>query len=854
MLRNITNIWGALTRGRRASASGLIAAAMALFAFSAKAADAVVQLDVSPRPVIVGEAAELHIISTVGFADLERKPEARGLVWNDSPPMTVKRTSIVNARRVTVFDTTYSFTVNREGTITIPSMTIHVGNIDKRTTPFSFKTFKRKLVDGSGKTIPLDNLLFATTSMASNRKQIYVGEEVPLEIRLYSIKGLDVSPSAWPALNIENTVTRDYSAVNPDSPHFFPSAVQRTIKVKGKTFNVTTFKCRIRAISPGTLKGSVSLPCVIKIPVDNSARRRTGDPFDDFFAGGLFTARYRNARYKLTAELDPKQVLPLPQPPEKPTFLGLVGDWKVRYAMTSDKLKVGEAVTLKISIAGDGTLDTLAPPSLKLDGFRVYPPETKKSPSLSGTGLDKADIQYAVIPLRPGQTTIKLALATFSPKKGRYVVWRMEKKFDVAKNANMTVSFVDGVLPPPASGLPNHSNPDILYLKKEGMGRVRVPLTENKSLWIAFFILLGPICLIASELMAYRKNRLSDDPNLRRKMNARKKRGSVISKIRKSPPERVAEIARNDVTPYLNDLLGFPPGTSPEELARKIDNPEMAECLRASGSSSYMPGAGDEIEPNELKKKLLKALRKLSAILLLPIMALVARSSVSNAGEAEWKAYDNGKPGITERFYEEKLNPDRPDPAWLYNIGNCEVKKGNLPKALVFYERARRLAPGDSDILENLNYVRRRLMLPEVGTAKTPLDSLINMRDSLRPDSWIMIASIFWTLAWIALALRRGLSTRQWVSALVILVLLMNIAIVAFVTQKATTYNPAIAIVVKNGVEVRPLPSPNDEGFPVRPGEEVKIEEERHDWLRIRLGNAGGWVKPDDVARLWPYD
>lgn len=55
-------------------------------------------------------------------------------------------------------------------------------------------------------------------------------------------------------------------------------------------------------------------------------------------------------------------------------------------------------------------------------------------------------------------------------------------------------------------------------------------------------------------------------------------------------------------------------------------------------------------------------------------------------------------------------------------MGNCLYKLGDLPRALICYERASRLAPRDSDILENLNLVRRKLGLPEKYLIASPAD------------------------------------------------------------------------------------------------------------------------------------
>lgn len=46
------------------------------------------------------------------------------------------------------------------------------------------------------------------------------------------------------------------------------------------------------------------------------------------------------------------------------------------------------------------------------------------------------------------------------------------------------------------------------------------------------------------------------------------------------------------------------------------------------------------------------------------------------------------------------------NPNLYYNIGNSYFKTGNLGRAILFYERAKRLAPQDADLKSNLAYAR----------------------------------------------------------------------------------------------------------------------------------------------------
>lgn len=851
--------------GARAFAlSSFCVFSLALSSFGAGYDD--VYVKIAPQPVIVGEAAELQLVSTTAFPSLRKIPVIRNLQWSKEPPRRSRQTSIYNTRRVTIFKTIYNFTVTSESLISLPALVVELGHLTKKTEPMKFRATKRKLVDASGKKIAIDDILYSSAMLLAKGKDVYVGQEIPFEVRVYSLQGLRMS-CAWPQVDAENIVMKDYSSVNPDSSYFM-RPVSRTVKLKGQLYSVRLFRGALRPISSGDLSGEVIVPCVIK--VQSSRRRsRSGDPFDDLFNGGMFDSGYRNIQYKLVAKFDDRRVLPLPSPTGGAHFLGLVGDWDVSYSLSSKVLKAGEPVTLSIDITGTGTLDTLLAPEIKIRGFRVYPPEVKKEPFFTND-RGKATVRYAMIPQRKGEISLDLAFSTFQPATGKYVKRQFTKSFNVAENETPSESVVDdsGENSGASSDVdetPKKNSNSILYLKKSGSGSVVIPLWKNNAFLIILLLILGPVALVVSELMVYRRVKMSGDPNLKRKSDAKKRRGEVLKRLNEAPEDSLHEIIRNDVAPLVNDLCGFPPGTSIDELVEKVDDATIAECLKIGSSSSYMPGDVTSIAPVDLTRKLTKALKTL-LVLFISVVGITICAATSETSAKVAKApkvapsdplslYDNGFPSKARKIYEKRLDPLKPDPAWLYNMGNCDVKSGNLPLALVCYERARRLAPSDSDILENLNYVRRKLLLPEVGLSRTPIDSLVNFRDSFRPDQWMVAIAFFWSIAFLILVFRRRLTEKKWGSFLAIAILAFSVCVAAYVSQKHSTYNSSNAIVIKNDVPVYLLPSALSEKaeFVLRPGEEVTIEEARHDWLRVREQRAEGWVRSDVVERLWPY-
>ena len=819
-----------------------------------------VYTEVSPKSVIVGESTEFYMISAAGFPEAEQLPSIPGLTWSSEGPSHSTSTQIIKARRISTFRTIYQFTVSREGTFTIPAMKVEIGHLTKTVPPLQFKAYKRKVIDSTGKEIALDTLLYSSALLMTNKNSIYVGEEVPLEIRMYSLNGLPLTCS-WPQLDIENVVMKDYSNINPQSPNFQPPQ-RKTIRQKNQIFNEDTFRTALRPIAPGTLSGKVLIPCLIKIPRSESTRdRTTSDTISDFFASSFFESRYKNIEYKLQADIGPKKVIPLPPLPKDAYYTGLVGEWDLNYYLSSPKLKAGEPVTLKITLKGKGTLDTLSAPEIKIEGFRIYPPEIKKEPD---TGrISSAEIRYAIIPKSSGKTKINITFSTFSPLRGKYILKKFTKEFQVAKSNNIPSGMV-------AVGAENNSTNEeselnklkikesngILYLKPKKSGAVKIPLRDNNLLWIILIFILGPAIFIISEILSYKKERLTRDPLLKRKNSAKKKKRDVINRIKSAKDEdELHAIIQNDLTPLINDLYGYPPGTTTDELAEKLENPKLSSCIKAGSSSSYMPGSTREYNAETLKKHLLKALKRISIIILIFNCSYIYSDDNQLKKNDPRTAYDHRDTTTAEAIYKSQIDPNNPDPAWLYNLGNCAVQKGNLPQALLYYEQARRLDPGDSDIRENLNFVRRKLLLPEIGESGTPIDSLENFRDSFRPDTWMLIIAITWSMCWLSLALRRLLSRRKWVTSFIVACLLFVCSIIAYVTQQEFTYNKTYAIVVKRGVPVYMLPSAQsgDAGFKLRAGEEVSIEEERHNWLRVRQDHSEGWVQSDSVQRVWPY-
>ena len=193
-----------------------------------------------------------------------------------------------------------------------------------------------------------------------------------------------------------------------------------------------------------------------------------------------------------------------------------------------------------------------------------------------------------------------------------------------------------------------------------------------------------------------------------------------------------------------------------------------------------------------------------------------------------------------------------------YNVGNTYFKLGELGPAILYYERARRLMPGDDDLLANLE-LARSLTADEV----TPL-----------PGFWLFRV-VGW---WVALLPRQAL---VWLVALayltamaaVILVILRpatvpaawgrRVAIACATVTVVFGVNLAArelgigaaeeAVIMAEETEVQSAPSDDSalQIFAVHEGTKVRIDRRSDAWIEIVLEDGKvGWVRADQLEPI----
>ena len=248
----------------------------------------------------------------------------------------------------------------------------------------------------------------------------------------------------------------------------------------------------------------------------------------DFFGATLRTERLKTE--PLTVE-----VLPLPTAGQPPKFdTSAVGHFTLRADVDRDRVNVGEAVTLKLAISGQGNLRKLAAPALpRLDGWKVYEPKVSVTLEPGERVVGSKVVEYLLLPERPGVTNIPpFSLAFFDPERGSYDSeksnpLRIEVSADAvqpagARPANVATGIVASGSTAAASGGENVLALDIRPLRNRPTLRRDLGASFYQSRGLGIVVAVPPLALALTAFIGFARERLSKETEGTRRRKLRR--------------------------------------------------------------------------------------------------------------------------------------------------------------------------------------------------------------------------------------------------------------------------------------------------------------------------------------------
>ena len=221
------------------------------------------------------------------------------------------------------------------------------------------------------------------------------------------------------------------------------------------------------------------------------------------------------------------------------------------------------------------------------------------------------------------------------------------------------------------------------------------------------------------------------------------------------------------------------------------------------------------------------------------------------------EAYNQGLYDSAIATYEQVLDENLESYRLYYNIGNAYFKNNDIPSAILYYEKAKKLAPNDEDVSFNLSIANSMIVdkiekVPEMFYQKW-WNYFYNMFDA---DTWTIISVVSWLILLLfigifILAKTRRVKKMSFYFGL--LFLFTSLATFGLASQKYYyTKEHKDAIVFTPTITAKSSPTRSAvDLFVIHEGTKVRIVDQVQGWVKIKLHNGSiGWLPGDAVKRI----
>ena len=212
--------------------------------------------------------------------------------------------------------------------------------------------------------------------------------------------------------------------------------------------------------------------------------------------------------------------------------------------------------------------------------------------------------------------------------------------------------------------------------------------------------------------------------------------------------------------------------------------------------------------------------------------------------------YQQGKVAEARDVYESVVATGYAHGVLFYNLGNAHYKSGNIPRAVLNYERALRLMPGDDDLRHNLQLAN--LMITD-RIEPAPRLFLWDYWDAVK--NWFSFQGLtltvyFWFImivgAGAAVILARTYALRKTAALMGVGAATFFVFFLVVCISRAKDLDRSDeAVVTVQIVTIKNSPdAKSSDAFVLHGGVKVEIIDRLNDWMKIRLADGKvGWME-----------
>ena len=764
---------------------------------------------------------------------------------------------------------TYIICANKAGTYSIPAAHISVGGKTIASNQLRIKVSgasrqgaQGQQGQGEGGLRPAGSRISGSDlfiKVSANKRRVHEQEPILLTYKVYTLVDLTSLKGNMPDL-------KGFHTQEVQLPQ------QKSYKIEtvnGRPYRTVTWS---QYVMFPQITGKLEIP---SITFDGIViqQNRDVDPFEAFFNGG---SGYVEVKKKIKAPGLTIQVDPLPARPAG--FSGGVGSFTISAQLNKTDIKANNPVTLRVIVSGRGNLKLIKKPEVKFPkDFDTYDAKVTDKTKLTSNGVEGNMVyDFLAVPRNQGKYEIPpIEFVYYDTEANAYKTVKTQAfTLNVAKGSgSASVSDYTG------DAADDQLNKDIRGIKTgdADVHDIGDFFFGSTAYWVAMCVLAA----IFVSLFVVFRHRAIANANIDR-MRGKKANKVATKRLKKANRlmlDGKASLFYDEVLRalwgYVGDKLSIPV----EKLSRENISQRLAERSVGDETIALFIGALDECEferyaPGDVKGNMSKTFeaamtaimrieetmkkRKKSAatatVLLLALMAWLPSDAGAITKANADSAYARQQYQQAIKDYEELLH-DGVSAELYYNLGNAYYRTDNITRAVLNYERALLLSPGDGDIRFNLQMARSKTIDKITPESEmffvTWYHALVNI---MSVDGWARTALVSFALA-IVLALAYLFSARIWVRKVGFFGGLAFIAV--FILANLFAYQQRQELVIRTGaiiissaVPVKSTPSKSGTDlFILHEGTKVEITDgTMRGWKEIRVADGKeGWIETSKI-------
>ena len=834
-----------------------------------------------PANVAVGENFRLSY--TINTQDVEdfRAGNIPAAIEIIAGPYTSSQSSfqMVNGHASSSSSITYTYTLyaSKNGTYTIPAAHARVNgkSIASKAAKVTVSGTARNnggapqmhddyageaQIRNAGSKISSNDLFI---KVSANKRRVHEQEPILLTYKVYTLVELTQLEGKMPDLTGFHT----QEVKLPQQKNFHIESVN------GRNYKCVTWS---QYVMYPQMTGNLQIPSIVFKGIVVQQNRAV-DPFEAFFNGG---SGYVEVKREIKAPSLNIQVDPLPQRPAD--FSGGVGKFNISASLNRTEVKAGEPISLRVVVGGVGNLKLIKEPRIDFPkDFDKYDAKVTDKTKLTPNGVE-GNMVYDILAVPRNQGRYDIPPVSFT-------------YYDIEANTYKTIKTQPFRLTVTKGSGSSNAVADYRQEKDNDIHPLKTGKDNRHDIYDFFFgstrywvCLLMPLIAFVVLLIAFRKRALNyaDVVKMRgkraNKMATKRLKRARMLMLQNRQSEFYDEVLRA-LWGYIGDKLNMPVERLSREniednLSMHAVNPEtIATFLSALDECEFERYAPGDVSGNMSKtieaamtaimniESVMKATfrqkdhRKVNtASVLLPLLlwcfAFPAGAITKKDADT---AYKRGDYQQAIKDYQELLKHGVSADLY-YNLGNAFFRTDNITQAVLAYERALILSPGDDDIRFNLQFATSRTI------------------DKITPESEMFFVTWYHAVV-------NFTSVDRWAYTAIVSIVLVLLLVLVFLfsssvvlrkigfygacwffvlfiagnffayQQKKQLNNRTGAIVIAPSVVVKKTPAATGtDEFVIHEGTKVNITDKAlQGWRGIRLADGReGWLQTGQIEEI----